>query len=126
MSEDHSLICVAVLHDEIDVIHEELDSLVSALGRSSDNEFSSHYLSLIAHTEAHFSHEERLMQESGFPHAAEHLAEHRQMLQELKQFQKRRLVLARAYISQRLPERFKLHIIRMDSLLAAYLRATAS
>lgn len=126
MSENPASICVAVLHDDIDAIHEELDSLVNALRRSSDDEFPSYYSSLIAHTEAHFSHEERLMQESGFPHAAEHLAEHRQMLQELKQFQSRRLVLARAYISQRLPERFRLHITRMDSLLAAYLRAPAT
>ena len=116
---------VAVYHAEIDAFHDELAGLVVQLAGSPDNKFPSCYSALIAHTEAHFSHEERLMRESGFPHAAEHLSEHRQMLQELKRFQNRRLVMARAYISQRLPERLTLHIIRMDSLLAAYLRATA-
>jgi hypothetical protein len=44
------------------------------------------------------------------------------MLAEMQQFARRPQPLARAYIIERLPERFALHISRMDSLLAAYLR----
>jgi hemerythrin len=123
MSEISETLCVAVHHPEIDAIHAELAELAATLSDADDTAFASFYPSLISHTEAHFAHEERLMRESAFPHAAEHLVEHRQMLQEMKQFQLRRISISRAYIEQRLPERLNLHIIRMDSLLAAWLRS---
>jgi len=119
-------LCIPVYHTEIDKIHQELADLVLRLAQASDREFAVLYATLIRHTESHFSHEEQLIRDSAFPHHAEHLAEHRQMLQEMKQFQQSSmrglLPLARAYVEQRLPERFNLHITRMDSLLAAYLR----
>lgn len=113
---------VDVHHNEIDAIHAELAELVTALNTASDASYVELYARLIVHTEAHFSEEETMMRESGFIHAAEHLTEHRQMLQEMRQFQQRRLPICRAYARERLPERFQLHIIRMDSLLAAWLR----
>jgi len=126
MSIDAVTLCVSVYHAEIDKLHQELAELVEQLATTPDKEFDELYAELISHTESHFSHEEHLIKESAFPHHAEHLAEHRQMLQEMKQFQQRiargLLPLARAYVEQRLPERFNLHITRMDSLLAAYLR----
>lgn len=126
MPEVTETLCVSVYHAEIDKIHQELAELVDQLATAPDKEFAELYSNLVTHTEAHFGHEELLIKESAFPHHAEHLTEHRQMLQEMKQFQQRisrgRLPLARAYVEQRLPERFNLHITRMDSLLAAYLR----
>ncbi len=113
---------VDVHHREIDAIHAELAELVTALSAATDVSYVELYAKLIAHTEDHFSEEESMMRESGFIHAAEHLTEHRQMLQEMRQFQQRRLLISRAYIRERLPERFRLHIIRMDSLLAAWLK----
>lgn len=121
MGEIEKTLSIAVHHPQIDTIHAELASLVVALAESPETEFTSLYSELISHTEAHFAHEEKLMCENGFPHAAEHLSEHRQMLQEMKQFMRRNAALSRAYIVNRLPERFKLHIIRMDSLLVAWL-----
>lgn len=117
---------IPVYHTDIDKIHQELAELVLSLEKAPDREFVDLYATLIRHTESHFFHEEQLIRESAFPHHAEHLAEHRQMLHEMKQFQQRiergLLPLARAYVEQRLLERFNLHITRMDSLLAAYLR----
>jgi len=117
--------CVIVGHDEIDRVHREFSDLTAQLTTAHDKEFDALYTLLITHTESHFLYEENLIRESAFPHHAEHFAEHRQMLQEMKQFHQRiargRLALARAYVEQRLPERFNLHITRMDSLLAAYL-----
>lgn len=113
---------VDVHHTEIDAIHAELAELVTALTASSDASYVELYAKLVEHTESHFAEEEVMMRESGFIHAAEHLTEHRQMLAEMRQFQKRRLPISRAYVRERLPERLQLHITRMDSLLAGWLK----
>ena len=109
-------------HADIDAIHSELALLVETIAVTDDSGFKSFYSTLLAHTESHFQHEEQLMHDRGYIHAAEHLGEHRQMLNEMRQFKRRPIALAKAYVRQRLPERFSLHISRMDSLLAAYLR----
>lgn len=114
---------INVGHSDIDTIHRQLAELVERISVASDKEFSRLYAILIEHTEVHFRHEEQLMSESGFIHSVEHRGEHRQMLNEMRQFARRPLPMARAYILQRLPERFSLHITRMDSLLVAYLRS---
>ncbi len=107
---------------QIDTIHSELAELAGKLAKASDASFATQFSQLIEHTREHFLHEEQLMQESGFIHRAEHLAEHQQMLAEMQQFARRPRPLAKSYIKERLPERFALHISRMDSLLVAYLR----
>lgn len=117
------LLDISVGNEEIDSIHQKLAKLVEQLANAPDIEFPNLFQQLIKHTEAHFSYEEELMRESGFIHVSEHVGEHRQMLGEMKQFAKRRLPIARSYVRQRLSERFALHITRMDSLLAAYIRS---
>lgn len=122
MPDATTAIAVAVGNDEIDAVHSELSRLVQHLAIASGANFSSLFNELLRHTDAHFAAEERMMDKCGFPHGAEHLSEHRQMMQEMRRFANGRPAIARAYISERLPERFNLHITRMDSLLAAYLR----
>jgi hemerythrin-like metal-binding protein len=115
-------IAIPLGNAEIDAVHSELARLVQHLAIATGADFSSLFNELLRHTDAHFAAEERVMDECGFPHSAEHLSEHRQMMQEMRRFAKGRPAIARAYIRERLPERFNLHITRMDSLLAAYLR----
>lgn len=112
-----------VHHSEIDTTHAEMAELVAALNSATDADYPALFATLIEHTERHFEGEEEMMRESGFIHAAEHITEHRQMLQEMRQFQQRRLPISRAYVRERIPERFNLHIVRMDSLLAAWQRS---
>lgn len=107
---------------QIDAIHGELAELADNVANATDASFTTQFSQLIQHTREHFKHEEKLMQESGFIHRAEHLVEHQQMLAEMQQFARRPRPLSRAYVKERLPERFALHISRMDSLLVAYLR----
>lgn len=107
---------------EIDILHEEMTNLAVALRMAPDSDFSALFAKFLAHAEMHFETEEKMMRESGFVHASEHVAEHRQMLQEMRQFQQRRISFVRGYVEQRLPERLNLHIIRLDSLLAAWLK----
>lgn len=116
-----SPLTIQVHHKEMDTIHGELAELVEQLANIGEAEFGKQFSELLDHTEAHFSQEERWMQETAYPHISEHRDEHRQVLQEMKQFSKRRLPIARAYVRDRLPERFALHITRVDSMLAAYL-----
>lgn len=114
---------VSVGNADIDSVHKELAAIAQRLGDAPDDEFATVFHQLIRHTEEHFCMEEELMSSSGFPHGAEHLAEHRQMLAEMHRFSQRHPAMARAYVRARLPERLNLHITRMDSLLAAYLRS---
>jgi hemerythrin-like metal-binding protein len=107
---------------EIDAVHEELAELTQRLANAGDEVFSDYFEQLLSHTEEHFLLEERLMARSGFPHASEHSAEHRKMLAKMHLFSQRRPLIARAYVRDRLPERLNLHITRLDSQLAAYLR----
>lgn len=113
----------SVGHTGIDAIHMELAELVERVASARDADFRPLYSSMLEHTEAHFQHEEQLMQGSGFIHAIEHIGEHRQMLNEMRQFGRGPLVMAKAYLQHRLAERFSLHITRMDSLLVAFLRS---
>jgi hemerythrin len=119
-------LCITLQHPEIDKLHAEMLELVSTLSQANADAYQGLYTQLIKHTEQHFSYEERLMQEGAYPHTAEHLLEHRQMLSEMKRFQQRNRALARAYIAQRLPERLNLHINRLDSQLAAWLHSSQS
>lgn len=112
---------ISVGHAEIDTIHRELAELTERLAVAPDAEFVPQYEQLIEHTRQHFEHEEKMMSECGFVHAKEHVGEHLQMLNEMKQFGKRPRPMTRAYVRDRLPERFALHINRMDSLLAAFI-----
>jgi hemerythrin-like metal-binding protein len=122
MSElNHTPSIVKVNHSKLDEAHHHLASYAFALNSASDDEFPSRYLSLLGQLEKHFADEEALMQEHAFRHTEEHMEDHRQLLQEVRQLLQRRLPFARAYVSDRLPERLNLHISRMDSMLAAAL-----
>lgn len=66
----------------------------------------------------------------GFSALLEHKGEHRRVLGELLQFEqraKRGLVpFARAFVNERLLPWFELHLVTMDSALAAHLRTQLS
>lgn len=118
MADIKQIFYVSVNHPGIDETHRQLAEYADQLKHVGDQEFPARFLSLLGQLETHFSEEEDLMQQCGFRHAPEHIDDHRLLLQELRQLIKRRLPLARAYISERLPERLNLHITRMDSMLA--------
>jgi len=112
---------VKVGDGEIDRLHAEADRLLALACGAPAEEFRECFSELVRHTEMHFQCEESLMAEIAFPHHAEHIAEHRQLLQELSLFG-RREQMARAYVCERMGERLALHVSRMDSLLANCLR----
>jgi len=119
---------VVLGHQLIDDTHEEFVNLVKKLITANKATFSEVFTVFLEHTETHFAQEEKLMQQSKDPSSAEHQAEHRRVLGELKQFEKRisagRTSLEKAYIRDKLPEWFALHTSTMDSALVAHLNKT--
>ena len=110
----------------MDTTHREFVVLVNALAHADDADFGQCLTRLHQHTRAHFAREDALMDQTRFPAATEHKAEHRRVLAELAQLQRRVdkgvISFARSYVRERLPEWFHLHLATMDSALAAHLR----
>jgi len=109
----------------MDATHREFVDLVNRLGTCDRDRFVEFFPTLVSHTRAHFAAEEGMMETSGFPAIAEHRSEHARVLGDLEhlgtQLAKGRFQLARAYVSEQLPDWFALHAETMDSALAAHL-----
>ena len=110
----------------MDTIHDELLLLLNAAEQCHDHATLATQLdTIIQHTKIHFETEEQWMEQSSFPHIAEHRSEHQQLLGELIMMRRRlrpvTLPLVRSFINERLPDWLELHLQRMDSLLATYL-----
>lgn len=121
---------LSVNYPPLDDIHHEFVALVNQLAETTDKAtFQQLFNELVTHTEAHFTKENQLMQQSQFSALTEHQGEHHRVLGEMKQFQKRvargLLDFGRAYVKDRLPEWFALHTATMDSALAAHLQKHA-
>lgn len=116
--------------DFMDDTHKAFIAQVNRLAEASNAAFTELFDQLIEHTEEHFQQEEQLMQETAFPANAEHRDEHQRILGELRQFKKRvdkgLVSFGRNYVTQRLPEWFRLHAASMDSALAAHAKNTAT
>jgi len=112
--------------EEIDVKHREFAALLNALSVAKGCDFVHLFTTLFDHTERHFAQEKGLMEQSGFPAIGEHVAEHQRILGELNQCKRKvckgEISFARAYVTDRLPEWFRLHIATMDSALAFHLK----
>ena len=108
----------------MDEQHRDFVSLLKDLRIADKGEFSSLFRILCEHIAAHFEFEDALMQELNFPARVEHRGEHLRVLGELVQFNRQveqgRTMMAQAYVNERLPEWFGLHVSTMDSALAAH------
>ena len=115
---------------ELDDMHLEFAQLVNALADANGSAFVELFAQLCEHSKAHFDREKALMQASAYPSLAEHDGEHQRILGELKQYQRKvnkgAISFARAYVKDRLPEWFQLHLTTMDSALAYHLNQNAA
>lgn len=114
-------------HADMDRTHREFIDLLDELNNATGEEFIGLFQALKTHTQHHFDQELEWMQQSGFTSTAEHNDDHRRILGELAQMEKRlrpaTLPLVKAYLADRLPQWFELHINTMDSALAAHLNS---
>ena len=114
-------------YDPIDRDHQEFIDLLNRLDAAGNADFPALFGQLFEHTERHFTLENQLMEQFGFPAAAEHKGEHLRVLGEFKQFSKRvdkgLVAFGRSFVRERLPQWFELHVTTMDSALAAHIKA---
>ena len=78
--------------DSIDEQHRHLVDLANKFEEASRRGRGSRIMSeilndLVGYTQEHFAHEEKIMEDSGFPAAKKHMAQHRQLLQKVERFQ---------------------------------------
>lgn len=76
----------------IDDQHRHLVDLVNKFEDASRRGRGSRIMSeilndLVGYTQEHFAHEEKIMEECGFPGLKQHKASHRQLLQKIERFQ---------------------------------------
>lgn len=107
---------------EMDATHIDFIKQVNALESMRGEELQAGFINLLNHTVRHFEREDEMMRECDFAQIAEHQAEHRKLLTEMTRFASQlkqgKSHFARAYIRERLPEWFRLHLATMDSALA--------
>jgi hemerythrin len=112
----------------IDALHVELEERLAALTGAGD-EPQAALAALQDHLQRHFSHEEALMAQSGFPMAECHAREHLSVVEVVTEV-RRRLEQGDADPLGRLApamlEWFAVHAASMDAALAGYLKRTAA
>ncbi len=112
--------------DFMDQTHREFIVLLNSAAQADKKQFVHDYHRLLEHTRDHFDRENAVMQQCIFPALDEHRAEHRRVLHEmnamLASIARGRSALARAYVTEHMPEWFELHTATMDSALAAHLK----
>ncbi|MEQ1531911.1 MAG: hemerythrin family protein [Methylococcales bacterium] len=110
----------------IDGDHAEFIDLLNQLDTAGPVEFAALFQQLYEHTEHHFSRENQLMAEHGFPALTEHQGEHQRVLAEFKQFKSRvdkgLIAFGQSFVRERLPQWFALHTSTMDAALAAFIK----
>jgi len=118
--------------DEIDDDHRRLLDLFNILNHSVAEGSPTEYLAavleeLINCTAWHFSHEERLMLKHGYAALAEHRAEHRELIQAVRELQQKILQAGGrvgeadlVYLERWLTQ----HILTDDARMGAYLAQT--
>jgi hemerythrin len=112
--------------EALDGTHDEFLVLLDAAKAAQGSRLLACFAALIEHTEAHFEMEEALMREHAFYGMQEHLDEHENLLNEMRHFFDRAQKLppfGRAYIDDYAYEKFRRHIINIDSQLAMFLKS---
>ncbi|MEJ2468257.1 MAG: hemerythrin family protein [Campylobacterales bacterium] len=115
--------------DAMDETHADFVRQLEQTKADTRTAFVESFEALIAHTEAHFEMEEALMRTHGFYAMQEHFDEHEALLGEMRYFyDKARRVPAfgRAYIDEYAFEKFRRHVINIDSQLAMFLKSEAA
>lgn len=113
-------------HPAIDTLHHEMTLLLETAIATPDSKLIIALTQLQLHSEHHFASEELLMTEQRFAGYNEHHHEHQQILAEFNSMinavARGRYRLARAWLHERLPEWFHLHVANLDGLLVSFLK----
>lgn len=111
--------------EAMDALHDDFLLLLERVKGADGAVFFEAFEALILHTESHFDREEALMRSHDFHAIREHLDEHKTLLDEMRYFYekgKRMPPFAQNYINEYAFEKFRRHVINIDSQLAAFLK----
>lgn len=115
---------LALGHNDMDATHQEFVALLNALGTAEGEAVLTGLDAFIAHTETHFAQEEAWMAELDYPRSGCHGAEHRNVLEVIREV-RRRVANGEAHyartLTQALAEWFPVHATSMDAMLAVYM-----
>lgn len=110
---------------EMDKNHQEFLDLLEKIQTCEDQKFLALFEEMIKHTKEHFAFEESVMDQHDFYGKHEHMDEHANLLNEMQYFyQKAKKIPAfgKSYINDYAYEKFRRHIINIDSQLAMFLK----
>lgn len=109
----------------MDKVHDEFLNLLTLLQSCEAKEFLELFEELIEHTKDHFALEEDLMKDFNFYGKEEHMQEHSMLLDEMEYFYKKAekmLPFGQSYINDYAYDKFKRHVMNIDSQFAMYLK----
>lgn len=112
----------------IDALHLELEEQLAALADAGDDAQAA-LAELQDHLQRHFTHEETLMAQSGFPMAECHAREHLSVVEVVTEVRRRLAQGDAAPLGRLAPamlEWFAVHAASMDAALASYLKKRTS
>jgi hemerythrin-like metal-binding protein len=115
--------------DGMDMIHAQFITLFERVKQSSGTDFIAAFEALIEHTDEHFSQEEAIMRACDYYGTEEHMNEHRVLLDEMRYFfakAKKLPPFGRSYIDDYAMEKFRRHVVNIDSQLAMFLKSEAA
>lgn len=110
---------------KMDEKHDEFILLLDQVKSCKSQEFLILFEEMIQHTKEHFAYEESIMDQYSFYGRQEHMDEHTNLLNEMQYFfQKAQKIplFGKSYINDYAYEKFKRHIINIDSQLAMFLK----
>ena len=109
----------------MDAKHDEFLELLEKIQNASKDQFLPLFHEIIEHTKEHFAYEEVLMHKYEFYAKQEHIDEHTSLLAEMNYFYEKAQKMAmfgRSYIDEYAYEKFKRHILNIDSQLAMFFK----
>lgn len=111
--------------ESMDKKHDEFLEILSQIRSCNKQEFLPLFATMIEHTCEHFAFEEEIMNKHHFYAKQEHLDEHKNLLSEMNYFYekaKKFPAFGASYINDYAYDKFKRHIINIDSQLAMFLK----
>lgn len=109
----------------MDTMHHEFLALLSEIKSCKSSEFMALFENMIEHTKDHFNVEEEIMSVHDFYDKKEHFDEHIVLLEEMQYFfekSKKIPAFGKSYIDQYAYEKFKRHVLNIDSQLAMFIK----
>ncbi|MBU0721340.1 hemerythrin family protein [bacterium] len=109
----------------MDYKHDEFLEILSEVQSCNEDEFIPLFEKMIEHTREHFNAEEEIMRTYDFYDRRDHFLEHENLLNEMEYFYTKSIKIpnfGRSYVNEYAYEKFKRHILNIDSQLAMFLK----